>query len=105
MSATFGGSGSVSTYLSRIAERHFQVYETRERMTRLLFNTKKPAQLADLKDALVFVFSQKGSMDLAFKIAEKRRDIGREGKKRLYELAEILEVDKSPMPRYRGVGV
>lgn len=105
MSATFGGSRSVGAYLSRIAGRHFHIYETHERMTRLLFNTKKPAQLHTIRDALVFLFSQKGAMELANRIAEKRRDIKKAGKDRLYELAAILEVAKIPMPLYHGVGI
>ena len=105
MSATFGGAQSVGNYLNRITGRNFEVYEGHERVTRLVFTPKKPARFDRLHDALVFVFSQKGAVDLAYKIARKRDRKSKAHRERLYELARILDVPTVHMPLLRGVGV
>jgi superfamily II RNA helicase len=105
MSATFGGAQSVGDYLDRITGRRFEVYEGRERVTKLVFTPRKPARFERLHDALVFVFSQKGAVDLSYKIARKRERKGKAHRERLYELASILDVDNVHMPLLRGVGV
>ncbi|MDD2517806.1 MAG: helicase-related protein [Synergistales bacterium] len=105
MSATFGGARSVGDYLGEITGRPFTVYEGQERVTKLVFTPKKPATLERLHDALVFCFSQKGAVDLAYKIARRRPRKGKAHRQRLYELAEILDVRDVHMPLLRGVGV
>ncbi len=105
MSATFGGSETVGSYLSAVSERPFVVYENTERVTDLIFRPKPPATVESVRDALVFVFSQKGARELAYRIARARRRIPSEGRKRLYELADILDVPKVQMPLLCGVGV
>ncbi len=105
MSATFGGAKSVGDYLDRVTGRDFEVYEGRERVTKLVFTPKKPARYEKLHDALVFVFSQKGAVDLAYKIARKRPRKSKAHRERLYELARILDVPTVHMPLLRGVGV
>lgn len=105
MSATFGGAQSVGDYLARITGRKFEVYEGHERVTKLVFTPKKPARQDRLHDALVFVFSQKGAVDLAYNIARKRDRRGKAHRERLYELAHILDVPTVQMPLLRGVGV
>ena len=105
MSATFGGARSVADYLRGITGRPFALYEGRERVTRLVFTPRKPAVLEKLHDALVFCFSQKGSADLAYKIARRRPRRGKAHRKRIYELAGILDVGDISMPLLRGVGV
>ena len=105
MSATFGGTHDVGRYLSRIADRDFVVYEGNERVTDLVFLPRRPFRLESIHDALVFVFSQKGAVDLAYKIARKRKRRSKAYRKRLYDLADILDVPKVHMPLLRGVGV
>jgi superfamily II RNA helicase len=105
MSATFGGARSVGDYLGEVTGRSFEVYEGRERVTKLVFTPKKPAILEKLHDALVFCFSQKGAVDLAYKIARKRPRKAKAHRDRLYELARILDVSNVHMPLLRGVGV
>lgn len=105
MSATFGGAKSVGDYLDRVTGRNFEVYEGRERVTKLVFTPKKPAGYEKLHDALVFVFSQKGAVDLAYKVARKRQRKSKPHRERLYELAHILDVPTVHMPLLRGVGV
>ncbi|MEA3507943.1 MAG: DEAD/DEAH box helicase [Synergistota bacterium] len=105
MSATFGGANSVTSYLSRITERDFRLYESEDRVTELVFLPRKPVRIDRVHDALMFVFSQKGAVDLAYKVARRRKRKEREHRKRLYELAAILGVPTVHMPLLRGVGV
>ncbi|MDR2174508.1 MAG: DEAD/DEAH box helicase [Synergistaceae bacterium] len=112
MSATLGGVKAVGRYLSELqppreggAGRRFAVYESRERMTRLIFTPDKPAALNSVHDALIFLFSQKGAFDLAFQIAHTRKKLSEERLKRLNELAAILEVQKIQAPLSCGVGI
>ncbi|WP_286953343.1 MULTISPECIES: DEAD/DEAH box helicase [Aminobacterium] len=105
MSATFSQPGVIGRYLETITERSFTVYESQERVTELVYVPKKPAQLFSVHDALVFVFSQRGTMDLAYTIARTRRRLPREQRSRLYELATILDVPKVQMPLLCGVGI
>jgi superfamily II RNA helicase len=105
MSATFGGVARVGRYLSSIASRRFIVHEQRERMTELIFTPDKPAAVSGVRDALVFLFSQKGAVELAALIAHGRRRLSSEGVGRLSELAEILEVPKIQPPLLCGVGI
>jgi superfamily II RNA helicase len=105
MSATLGGVKAVGRYLSESCSRHFVIYESRERMTRLIFTPDKPAELRGVHDALLFLFSQKGASDLAFSVARTRRRLERRQLDRLNELAEILEVTKIAPPLLNGVGI
>ncbi|NLO57001.1 MAG: DEAD/DEAH box helicase, partial [Thermovirga sp.] len=91
--------------LQRITGRPFALYEGRERVTKLVFTPRKPAVLEKLHDALVFCFSQKGSVDLAYKIARRRSRRGKAHRQRIHELAEILDVGDVYMLLLRGVGV
>jgi hypothetical protein len=88
-----------------VASRRFVVHESRERMTRLIFTPAKPVTAANVHDALVFLFSQKGAFDLGFQIAKTRGRLARESLRRLDELAAILEVTKIQQPLYHGVGI
>jgi superfamily II DNA/RNA helicase len=90
---------------ARLSDRRFVVYETRERMTRLIFTPDKPATLQNVHDALIFLFSQKGAFELAFQISRARKKIPPERQERLNELAAILEVQKIQAPLLCGVGI
>jgi len=105
MSATFGGTHSVGTYLSRVTGLDFTVFENHERVTQLVFHTKRGIRLERIHDALIFVFSQKGASLLAFRLARKRKRIKAQQRHRLYEIAGILGVENIPMPLLRGVGI
>ena len=105
MSATFGGADIVRNYLSEICSRDFKLYESRKRMTELVFTPKKPALISNIHDALVFVFSQKAAMDCAMKIASTRYPVAAEHNNRLRKLAEILEVPKISPALLKGVGI
>lgn len=105
MSATFGGTHSVGNYLSRITGEEFTVYENRERATELVFQTKKGFRLDRIHDALVFLFSQKGASKLATRLSKYRKRVKIEKRKRLYEIARILDVPKVMPPLLRGIGI
>lgn len=105
MSATLGGIKSVGKYLADISGRDFVIHQARKRVTELIFTPEKPAELYKIHDALVFLFSQKGVVDLADKIARTRKRIPPESVKRIDELAKILEVKKTLPGIYKGVGI
>lgn len=105
MSATLGGASSVAKYLEMVTERPFLLYESTRRETELIFTPNKGAHVDKLKDALVFLFSQKGAVELAFMAAKNRKRVSAEGRDRLSELAAILEVPKIASPLFKGVGI
>ena len=105
MSATLGGPSSVADYLERVTGRPFSLFENTRRETELIFTPKRPARTDALKDALVFLFSQKGAVELAFMAARSRGHISREKRERLSELASILEVPRIAPPLFSGVGI
>ncbi len=104
MSATFGGSQRVRDYLNRITGRDFVLYESHERVTELTF-CDSPIESGDIKDALVFVFSQKGAQQIADIIADGRLRFDESRKRRLEDLAWILDVRGVRRCMFRGVGV
>ena len=105
MSATLGGAGSVEKYLERVTGRELCLYENTKRETELIFTPRKPARIDSLRDALVFLFSQKGAMELAFLASKYRRKISGPQRDRLLELAAILQVPKIQQPLFNGVGI
>ncbi len=104
MSATFGNPDGVRDYLEEIGRRDFELFETRERATKLLFR-KKGIPFGQIADALVFVFSKKGADWVASQIARSRKKIDHAGRARLREMAEILEVRNIPEVALKGVGI
>ena len=104
MSATFGNPDKVKNYLEETAQRTFAIYETKSRVTDLVFK-KSGIRFGAIHDALVFVFSKKGAEWLASQIARTRRKISREHRARLREMAEILEVSHVPDIMLCGVGM
>ena len=105
MSATLGGVKSVGKYLGDICGRDFVIHQARKRITELIFQPNDPPKLHEIHDALVFLFSQRGVVDLADQIARTRKRIPPENVKRIDELAKILEVKKTLPGIYKGVGI
>ena len=105
MSATMGSLQSVGKYLSALCRRDFMIYAGTTRATELIFTPDKPVKLHEIHDALVFLFSQRGVVELAEKIADTRKRIPPAHVKRLEELAKILEVKRIIPYLYRGVGI
>ncbi len=104
MSATFGNPGTVKDYLEEMAQRDFVLYETSQRVTRLVFR-RKGVKFSQIHDALVFAFSRKGVEYVAREIARTRKRLPREDRSRLREMAYILEVDQIPEVLLKGVGI
>ena len=105
MSATLGGVKNVGKYLSDICQREFVIHSGRKRVTELIFQPNDPVKLHEIHDALVFLFSQRGVVDIADQIARTRKKIPPENVKRLDELAKILDVKKTLPGIYKGVGI
>jgi superfamily II helicase len=104
MSATFGDPQTVRRYLEDIARRDFELFETSERVTKLVYH-KKGVPYVRIHDALVFVFSRRGAEHTARQIARTRKKLPRADRARLREMAEILEVTKTQETLLYGVGV
>lgn len=104
MSATFGGADRVRDYLDRITGRNFALYESHDRVTELTF-CDMPVDPVDVRDALVFVFSQKGAQQIADMIADHRLRFDESRKRRLEDLAWILEVQGIRRCMFKGVGI
>lgn len=104
MSATFGDPQTVRSYLEEMGRRDFELFETRERVTKLVFR-KKGTHYSRIRDALVFVFSRRGADYIAKQIARTRKKIERQNRARLREMGEILEVQRMPEMMIYGVGV
>jgi len=105
MSATMGNIKSVGKYLSNICMRDFVIHEAKQRATELIFKPDDPAQVFNIHDALVFLFSQRGVIELANKISSTRKRRPPAQIRRLEELAKILEVKKTIPFLYKGVGI
>lgn len=104
MSATLGSSKSVGKYLSEICRRDFVIHAAKKRITELIFQPENPVMLYEIHDSLVFLFSQRGVMEIASMIASTRKRISPQGVRRLKELAAILEVKDIPSFLLKGVG-
>ena len=104
MSATLGSIKSVGKYLSGICQRDFVIHAAKKRVTELIFRPDNPVKLWEIHDALVFLFSQRGVMDIAGQIAATRKRIPPQSVKRLNELAAILEVKNVASFLLKGVG-
>ena len=105
MSATLGSIKNVGKYLSEICQRDFVIHASKTRITDLIFQPDNPVKVHNVHDALVFLFSHKGVIDLSDKIAASRKRISPQNVKRLNELAEILEVKKMSACLLKGVGL
>lgn len=105
MSATLGSIKNIGKYLSGICQRDFVLHAAKKRVTELIFTPDKPAYINDIHDALVFLFSQKGVIELASQISSHRSRINPPQLKRLEELAKILEVKRTFASLYKGVGI
>lgn len=104
MSATFGKSNVVQGYLEKIAQRTFELVVSNWRATTLTAKGEG-LTLREIHDALVFVFSQRGTIQLADMIADERKDFDRARAARLKDLAWILGVDKIRRSMFKGVGI
>jgi superfamily II RNA helicase len=104
MSATFGDPRTVRAYLEEMGRRDFDLFETKDRVTKLVFR-KKGIHYSRIHDALVFVFSRRGAEHVASQIARTRKRIARADRARMREMAEILEVNRIQETLLYGVGV
>jgi superfamily II RNA helicase len=104
MSATFGDPKTVRTYLEEMGRRDFELFETNERVTKLVFR-RRGIHYSRIHDALVFVFSRRGAEHIANQIARTRKKIARSDRARLREMADILEVGRIQETLLYGVGV
>lgn len=104
MSATFGKPETIVSYLERTADRPFALYVNSWRATELTW-LDYGVSPREIHDALVFVFSMRGTGQIADLIADSRLDFDPRRKARLRDLAWILDVPTIRRCMYKGVGV
>ena len=105
MSATLGNIKAIGKYLSGICQRDFVVHAAKKRVTELIFTPDNPVERFDVHDALVFLFSQRGVIELAELLASTRKRIAPKNISRLEKLARILEVKRVFSSLYKGIGI
>ena len=105
MSATLGNIKAIGKYLSEICMREFVVHAAKKRVTELIYTPDKPVERFDVHDSLVFVFTQRGVIELAELLASTRKRIDPRNISRLEKLARILEVKRVFSSLYKGVGI
>lgn len=104
MSATFGHPEHLRRYLDKLTGREFKLYTTDQRITQQVF-LEEPADLKSIHDALVFVFSYRGAVELAAEIAYYRDYLEPAKLERLEELARHFKLSELPEFVDKGVGV
>ena len=104
MSATFGKPEEVKDYLERIRGKDFELFQTNERVTELVLE-KKPVDITELHNALVFVFSRRGVDAIAAEIMENRELLPTAKLQRLEELANIFTVEPELLPYVFNYGI
>ena len=77
MSATFGNPEKVRSYLQEMARRDFALFETNDRVTKLVYK-RRGTRFPQIRDALIFAFSKKGVEWAAAQTAKARRTISRD---------------------------
>ena len=105
MSATLGNIKAIGKYLSEICMREFVVHAAKKRVTELIYTPDKPVERFDVHDSLVFVFTQRGVIELAELLASTRKRIDPRNISRLEKLARILEVKRVFSSLYKGIGI
>ena len=105
MSATFGEASRVQGYLERVLQRPFVLFESQARITELVFSKKPVSHPADIRNALVFLFSRQGVEEMAEQTALCRDRLSRQKIARIRSIGDILGVKKIPAPLFSGVGL
>jgi superfamily II RNA helicase len=105
MSATFGEASRVKLYLERVLQRPFVLFESEARITELVFSKEPVSHPADIRNALVFLFSRQGVEEMAEQTALYRERLPREKIDRIRSIGSILGVKKVPHPLLSGVGL
>lgn len=108
-SATLGDMEELKKYVERISKRDFYTYESKERLTELIYRGYISKE--NIKDALVVAFSRKNCINVSNQIFSQRRETSKEEIDKIQEIAkkyninldsDIIELAKRKVSYYIG---
>lgn len=101
MSATFGNPQRIQKYLAELRGQEFKLFANEQRVTNLIYENH--INKKDIENALVFVFSYRGVIELAEEIASTRSELSQEQIDKIEKLSEKYHVIPEEINFY-GVG-
>lgn len=104
VSATFGNTEEVKSYLERIKGQPFNIYENDERSTDLIITNKK-YKIREIKNALIFVFSSKNCVRIANDLYRERGFIKKEKQQQINMILKLLNIKSKQFKQYTEKGI
>ena len=104
ISATFGNTEEVKSYLERIKGQPFNIYENDERSTDLIITNKK-YKIREIKNALIFVFSSKNCVRIANDLYRERGFIKKEKQQEINMILKLLNIKSKQFKQYTEKGI
>ena len=104
ISATFGNTEEVKSYLERIKGQPFNIYENDERSTDLIITNKK-YKIREIKNALIFVFSSKNCVRIANDLYRERGFIKKEKQQQINMILKLLSIKSKQFKQYTEKGI
>ena len=104
ISATFGNTEEVKSYLERIKGQPFNIYENDERSTDLIITNKK-YKIREIKNALIFVFSSKNCVRIANDLYRERGFIKKEKQQQINMILKLLNIKSKQFKQYTEKGI
>ena len=104
ISATFGNTKEVKSYLERIKGQPFSIYENDERSTDLIITNKK-YKIREIKNALIFVFSSKNCVRIANDLYRERGFIKKEKQQQINMILKLLNIKSKQFKQYTEKGI
>lgn len=104
ISATFGNTEEVKSYLEKIKGQPFNIYENDERSTDLIITNKK-YKIREIKNALIFVFSSKNCVRIANDLYRERGFIKKEKQQQINMILKLLNIKSKQFKQYTEKGI
>lgn len=104
ISATFGNTEEVKSYLERIKGQPFNIYENDERSTDLIITNKK-YKIREIKNALIFVFSSKNCVRIANDLYRERGFIKKGKQQQINMILKLLNIKSKQFKQYTEKGI
>ena len=104
ISATFGNTEEVKSYLEKIKGQPFNIYENDERSTDLIITNKK-YKIREIKNALIFVFSSKNCVRIANDLYRERGFLKKEKQQEINMILKLLNIKSKQFKQYTEKGI
>lgn len=104
ISATFGNTKEVKSYLEKIKGQPFNIYENDERSTDLIITNKK-YKIREIKNALIFVFSSKNCVRIANDLYRERGFLKKEKQQEINMILKLLNIKSKQFKQYTEKGI